>query len=152
MEKNEFLQILSETTSTMIALVRANLERIGVISAEKLRAGKIDNHSNTDSEEESVENVPRVYNIDEQIQYNIVVTNVMRLMATERADVKEYCAQCLSTLLDILGTESNIVKYECPKTTVDLYKKICEANQVGRVSLIDKLSQAISLLYNNINV
>lgn len=152
MERNEFLQIVSETTSTMIALVRANLERMGVISAEKLRAGKIDACPNADSEEESIENVPRLFTIDEQIQYNTVVTNVMRLMSTERTDVKEYCAQCLSTLLDILGTESNIVKYECPKTTIELYRKLCEVNQMGRVSLIDKLSQVISLLYNNVNV
>ncbi len=152
MDRNELLQIISETTSTVISLVHTSVERVGVQSAVKLREGIGDGASSSESEEESLENGPRKFTVEEQIQYNLVITNIMRLMTLERTNVNAYCAQCLSTLLDLLGKESTIVKYDGPQLTINQYLKLCEADNMGHNSVLDKLSQVISILYKNVNV
>lgn len=151
MEGNELLQIISETTSTVISLVHSSVERVGVQSAVKLREGIGENASSTESEEENFENRPRRFSLEEQIQYNLVVTNIIRLMSLQRTDVNAYCAQCLSTLLDLLGKEATIVKYEGPQMTINQYLKLCNADNMSHNSVLDKLSQVISILYKNAN-
>lgn len=152
MDGNELLQIISETTSTVISIVHTSVERVGVQSAVKLREGIEDGASSTESEEESLENGPRKFTVEEQIQYNLVITNIMRLMSLQRADVNAYCVQCLSTLLDLLGKEATIVKYEGPQLTISQYLKLCDAEDMEHNTVLDKLSQVISILYKNVNV
>ena len=152
MDGNELLQIISETTSTVISLVSTSVERVGVQSAVKLREGISESTSAFESEEDSLENRPRKFSIEEQIQYNLAITNIIRLMGLQRTDVNAYCAQCLSTLLDLLGKEATIVKYDGPQLTINQYLKLCNADYIGHNSVLDKLSQVISILYKNVNV
>lgn len=153
MEQNELLQILSETTSVMVTLIRANLKRMGESTAEKLRQ-KISSTYTTDGGEieESDGYRPRIFTIEEQVQFNTVITNVIRLMLLNRLDVRDYCTQCLTALLDILGAETNVQKFECPQSTVELYYKLVEGNIRENAQLLDKLSQIGSILFNNLNI
>lgn len=152
MEQSEFLQILNETTDNIVTLIRASIKRMGESTAEQLRKKTFLVGSEDGEIQESEGYKLRTYSIDEKVQINTVITNVIRLVLLDKEEVREFCKQCVMALLDILGGEVMVQKYECPKVTIDLYNKLINEDKVENVQIIDKLSQIVSILYNNINI
>lgn len=149
MKTEDLLKIIKETTTEMLTIVRLHVQLKGQQSSARLIDSA--NQLVTDENEEvSMQNAPRVFTSQEELCYQTIMTNIIRLLFINQSNVNGYCTQCLSTLLNILSQESNLVKCECPSNLMDLYKDIKNNEEFKHESRIDLLSRVMFFIYRNI--
>lgn len=149
MKTEELLKTIKVTTTDMLTLIRLHIQLKGQQSSARL-SDSANQLVNNESEEASMQNAPRSFSPQEELCYQVIITNIIRLLLINHPNVNEYCTQCLSTLLNILSQESNFVRCECPSNIVELYRDIKSKEEFKNELRIDQLSRVMFFVYGNI--